>query len=94
MARRKVKYDFDPLKGKRRGMSKTKQERIERKVAKFVQEKVTSMTEQSKSPVFGKKDFKELSPKYKDKKKAAGKGDKPNLRFNGELMSKVKVNRR
>lgn len=58
---------------------------IRNDVGEYLKEQIVASAESAKSPVMGES-FDPLSPQYKKKKIAAGKGGKPNLRFEGELL--------
>lgn len=88
---RKVKYDFDPLKGVRRKLSKEKQEEVMDDVANFVKEEVLLHVGSGKSPVSKGGSFKALSKEYKKVKRKAGAGSSPNLELTGDMLDSLVV---
>lgn len=94
MSKRKVKFDFDPLAGRRRGTSREAQDRAETRVAKFVDKKVKEFMQASNSPVSGQPNFSKLSKAYAKKKRAAGESPMPNLFLEGDLYSAIVVEKK
>ena len=60
-------------------------------IADFVEGIVVSMVKRSTSPGSGFNKFVGLKASYAKIKRAAGKGSKPNLRFEGDMMNSVRV---
>ncbi len=92
MARKLVKFDFDPLKGVRRKLSEEKQAEVLDNIAELVKESVLKSVSSGFSPVTGK-EFKSLSKGYKKYKQSEGLPGKPNLEFSGDLLDSLIVER-
>lgn len=92
MARRKVKFDFDPF--EIAGVSKRKIMNVEEvleDVEDYVITQVLSKVGDSVSPVSGQGRFRGLSKEYKEFKASQGAGTKANLELDGDLLNSLKV---
>lgn len=87
MARRKIKYDFNPLKGIR--LPENRRERALAEIKDFVWSQILGKTLEGNSPVSGARRYRPLTKKYADNQKGGNRT--PNLRLSGELMQSVSV---
>lgn len=90
---RDVSFVFDPFEiagVDKANFSADARERVLEEVADLVLNQVKADTAKGISPVYGDK-FEALSPDYKKFKIAQGRGGAPNLRFDGDMIEAVKI---
>lgn len=88
-----VKFDFNPFQMAEvssRNLSQSQKKRILSEVKEYVAGQVVSDARSQLSSETGAK-WKGLSKEYKARKLALGKGGVPNLRFEGSMLSAVRV---
>lgn len=89
----KVEYRFDPFEITGIEVPKDRRSEALKEVASYVIEQVLTHMDNARSPVDGHGAFKALSKDYAKKKKAAGKGSRPNLEFYGDLKTAIQCTR-
>lgn len=85
MALRKIKYDFNPL----RGLRGAKRTRAAAEIKQYVEEQVTAFMNAGNSPVSGQGKYKQLSKVYALKKKGGSRH--PDLHLTGKLQASVTI---
>lgn len=89
MAKRQIKFDFDPLAGVGKKITPSEEKRIVSRVKDYVLESVLSKVGEGISPVSGQGSFKRLNKEYAINQKGGNR--LPNLELMGDMLDSLKI---